>query len=103
MLIEFDTVRSSLEEAHNKDVQRELGTTPDFHNTEDYKTTITIDMDNVRDFTGGRVYFNDTCFECVYAYDHEGLMSCNLLISYKDFKTCFENATGKKIFRFEEI
>lgn len=103
MLIEFDTVRSSSEEQHNKAVQEKMGTTPEFFNTEDYKTKVTIDMDAIRDFTGGRVFFNDTLYECVYAYDDEGVMTCNLLVSYQDFKSCFENATGKKIHRFDEI
>lgn len=103
MLIEFDTVRSSLEESYQKSIEKEMGTTPDFYNTEDYKGKITIDMDRVAEFTSGRVYYNDNCYECVYVYDYDGVMSPNLLVSYQDFKSCFENATGKKIHRFDEI
>jgi len=105
MLIEFDTVRSSSQEAHERMLLEEtsgMASVPYFRE-QDYKTQITIDMDKVVDFTGGRVDFNDTTYECVYVYDKHGTMSCNLLISYQDFKTAFQNATGKKIYRFEEI
>lgn len=105
MLIEFDTIRSSSKETHERSLQAETAgeASVPFHRTEDYKTQVTIDMDNIIDFTGGTVWFNDTRYECIYAYDTDANMSCNLLISYEDFKKVFEYAKGVKIFRHEEI
>jgi hypothetical protein len=105
MLIEFDTVRRSSEETYNRDIQSDTtgeASVP-FHRQYDYKTQVTIDMDNIRDFTAGRVYFNEQCYECVYAYEEDGTQTNNLLISYEDFKRVFEYAKGIKIIRHEEV
>jgi hypothetical protein len=103
MLIEFDTVRSSTKEHWERDIQEELGNTPPFERSDDYKTRVTLDMDRIVDFTGASVWFNDKRYECVLGFDKDGLYTIPLLISYDDFKKVFEYAKGVKIFRHEEI
>lgn len=105
MIIEFDTIRSSYKESHERDIAIDLNgaASVPFHRSEDYMTQIAVDMDRIVDFSGGRVFFNDQEVECVFAYDDEGNSSTNLLMTYKEFKKVFEYATGKKIVRHEEV
>jgi len=60
-------------------------------------------MNNIVDFSGGRVYINNQVKQCIYAITKKGDMTPNILISYEDFKKVFEIAKGIKILRHEEL
>jgi hypothetical protein len=108
MIVEFETVHSDLEESYQRGVTEELqgiAHVP-FAHENDYITNITIEMSNVIDFKGGKVWFNGEPRDCVYvksAIDEGYYWSQNLLMSYQDFKKLFELATGKKVFNHREI
>lgn len=105
MIVEFETVRCCLKEAHDRDLEVELNgeASVSFYRNDDYKTFMTVELSNVVDFTAGRVFMNQTCYECVYVYDKEGNQSPNLLISYVDFKKMFETYKSIKILNHAEL
>lgn len=105
MIVEFDTVRSSVKESFEREKQADIGceASIEFNREQDYKTQVAVDLDKVLDYTGGRVWYNSEELECVYLYYNEGVMSPNVLISYADFKKVFEIARGIKILRHEEL
>lgn len=106
MLIEFDTIRGSRKESWEKEIQADLNgeSSVPFQNSEDYMTQITVEMNNIIDFTGGRFWFNDKEYDCVYVNDeNESLSMIPIMLSYKEFKKVFEYAKGVKILRHEEL
>jgi len=105
MIIEFDTVRLSLKEEYQKDVNRELkgDMSISFENEEDYHARITIDMKRVSDFAEGKVWYNNNNFDCVYPLFNDGCVTIPLLCNYNTFKKAFEmmrdvNVQSIKIF-----
>ncbi len=105
MIVEFDTVRCCAKELYDREIAKEVSgeASVPFYREHDYKTKMTVELDRIVDFTAGRVFMNDQCFECVYAYDSENEMSPNLLISYEDFKKMYETYKSIKILRHEQI
>lgn len=106
MLVEFLTVRSSLKESYEKDVAVDINgiNSVPFENEEDYLAPITIDMTDIQEFVSGKTYLNGEEKDCIYAlrYNGEG-MTPALLTSYEEFKVIFKLATGKKVFKTEEL
>lgn len=95
MLIEFKSVRSSMEEQWQKENVLEE---PGFHNTKDYIAKIVIEMDDVVDFTGGRVYYNSNIKECVYPrFKDEFQTPTNLLVTADEFKRILEKTRNIRI------
>lgn len=95
MLIEFKTVRCSSEEQWEKENVLEE---PGFHNTKDYITTMTVEMEDVVDYTGGRTYYNGKTIECVYPrFRDEFQGSVNLLVTADEFKRILEKTRNIRI------
>ena len=104
MIIEFQTVRASSKEAFEKEKYSELGTAnTEFYNTEDYITSIFLEMNDVVDFTVGRTYFNSQILECIYVRLVEENISPNILVKGEDFKRILESIRGCKIENASQI
>jgi hypothetical protein len=105
MIVEFKTVRASSKEQFEKEQVSEMGgkNFKEFFNTEDYITSLFIEIDNVVDFTVGRTYYNDKMYECIYIRFKDESISPNVLIKGKDFKRILENIRGCKIKTASEI
>lgn len=98
MIIEFKTVRASAKEAFEKNKLSETGmVNQEYYNEEDYITSIFIEIDDVVDFTVGKVYHNSEVHECVYIRFVEENVSTNVLINGEDFKRILESVRGCKI------
>jgi hypothetical protein len=104
MIVEFKTVRGSSKEVFEKEQTSELGiANKEFFNTEDYITSIFIEMDDVVDFTVGRTYYNSEMYECVYIRFADESIGPNVLVKGEDFKRILENIRGCKIKTASEI
>ena len=105
MIVEFKTVRASSKEQFEKEQLSEMGgmNNKEFFNTEDYITSLFVEMDDVVDFTVGRIYYNDKMCECVYIRFTDENISPNVLIKGEDFKRILENIRGCKIKTASEI
>ena len=105
MLIEFKTVRASSKEQFEKEQLSEMGSmnNKEFFNTEDYITSLFVEMDDVVDFTVGRTYYNDKMYECVYIRFADESIGPNVLVKGEDFKRILENIRGCKIKTASEI
>lgn len=106
MLIEFKTVRASSKESFEKEQLSEMGGAlgnKEFFNTEDYITSIFVEMNDVVDFTVGRTYHNNQLYECVYIRFTDENISPNVLIKGEDFKRILESIRGCKIKTASEI
>lgn len=105
MIVEFKTVRGSSKESFEKEQASEIGGTSskEFFNTEDYITSIFVEMDDIVDFTVGRTYYNDTMYECVYIRFTDENISPNVLVKGEDFKRILESIRGCKIKTASEI
>lgn len=105
MLVEFETIRSCSKESHELNIKKEttgIASVP-FEREQDYKTKMTIELDNIKDFTGGRVFFNNQRLDCVYAYNQDNEITSNILISYEDFKKLIETQRSIKILNHLEV
>lgn len=103
MIIEFKTVRANVKEIFEKERTEELGGTKEFYNTEDYTTSIFIEMDDVLDFTCGRIYKNQERLDCIFIRMSDSEMSPNVIIKGEDFKRILESVRNCKIKTAEEI
>ncbi len=80
----------------------EMGAKPPFENREDYYSPFFLEMDDVIDFAVGRIWFNGTPYECVYARLTEE-ETPNLVIDGNDFKSILEHVKNCKIKTADEI
>jgi len=105
MIVEFKTVRASSKEQFEKEQISEIGgmNSKEFFNTEDYITSIFVEMDDVVDFTVGRTYYNDKMYECVYIRFTDESIGPNVLVKGEDFKRILESIRGCKIKTASEI
>ena len=105
MIVEFKTVRASSKEEFEKEQLSEMGgmNNKEFFNTEDYITSLFVEMDDVVDFTVGRTYHNTQLYECVYIRFTDENIGPNVLVKGEDFKRILENIRGCKIKTASEI
>ena len=105
MIVEFKTVRASSKEEFEKEQLSEMGgmNNKEFFNTEDYITSLFVEMDDVVDFTVGRTYHNTQLYECVYIRFTDESIGPNVLVKGEDFKRILENIRGYKIKTASEI
>ena len=105
MIVEFKTVRASSKEQFEKEQLSEMSgmNNKEFFNTEDYITSLFVEMDDVVDFTVGRTYHNDKMYECVYIRFADESIGPNVLVKGEDFKRILENIRGCKIKTASEI
>lgn len=104
MLVEFESVRSDLKESYDRDLKRDLtgeASVP-FECEEDYIEKITIEMNQVIEFNGGRVYLNGKRMNCTYVVTEDGI-SPNLLIPYEEFKRIYTKLMRNQVLIAEEL
>jgi len=105
MIVEFKTVRSSIEEKFERDKQEEMNgkySLP-FLNEYDYIASIFIELNNVIDFEEGQVYVNDKLHICVYVRVDDDTYTRNVLIEPGKFKSILEYSRNEKIKTATEI
>lgn len=106
MIVEFKTVRASSLEQYEKSKDMELQGKDihlEFFNTQDYITSIFVEMDDIIDFTVGKAYCNSEVFECIYIRFTEENISPNILIKGEEFKRILEHTRNMKIKTSDEI
>jgi len=105
MIVQFKTVILSTKETFERSQQEALqgSSSLDFFREQDYISDLSIEMDDVVDFIGGRVYCNDTVYECICARLNNNDYTDNVLITFEDFKSLMEKVKDTKIKSSEEI
>lgn len=105
MIIKFRTIRASTEEAFERSKQEEMSgiTSLPFAHEHDYFTDITVEMDSVIDYVVGKIFFNGTAHECVYARLDNDEYTDGIVISADDFQKIFEYTKQCSIKTSDEI
>lgn len=104
MIVEFKHVRSSTKESHEKAILIDLNgsNSVPFENEFDYIASYFLELDDVIDFVGGKIQYNEQELECVYIRLSEEY-TCNILFSPEDFKLLLEKTRNIKIRTADEI
>lgn len=92
MLVEFKTVKSNLEENFEREKQAEMNGTYslEFFRQRDYIDKFFVELDEVIDFEGARVYCNNEVHNCVFVRVGEEAFLRNILIEPEEFKKIIE-------------
>ena len=105
MIVEFKTIRSSSEEAFEREKNKEMygENTLSFYKEKDYQSSIYLELDTVVDFIVGKTFFNSQVLECVYARLDNDEWTDNLIISGIEFKKILEYTRNCSIKSYKEI
>lgn len=103
MIVKFDSVRCSSEESYQreKDVEKGYSDVPFFREA-DYIGSMYINLDEVKDWSGGRTYFNDMKLDCCYVSLRDDLITDNILMTAEEFSLVYQYYKKFKRRRFRK-
>lgn len=105
MIVQFETVRTSLKEKFERSQQEDIQgkSSLSFFYENDYISKIFVEMDDVVDFVSEKIYCNTSMYECIYARLKDGKYTENLLMDSESFKELLEKVKNIKIKSANEI